>query len=115
MTLKIDKGRWTCRVRLSQRKSQVIIAVLQTYTEMSVNIHECEFSGRMKSEEKGKMQGSPDSRKIHLLHCRSPQTVNDSWFKTGQQGTTAGCQVFLMTDMHHWAQQLNLTEVFQKF
>lgn len=52
MALKIDEGKETLRIRPSQRKSQIIPEALKKYTEMSVNIPEWLFPGRMKTEEK---------------------------------------------------------------
>lgn len=52
LALKIDEGKETLRIRPRQRKSQIIPEALKNYTEMSVNIPEWLFPGRMKTEEK---------------------------------------------------------------
>ena len=115
LALKIDQGRWICRVTLSQRKTQ-FLRHKNICRNVSKHPRMLFLWQNENSEEKDRIarvtRQSLDSPSSTAFLPRQLMILG---LETGPQGTTAGYLIFLMTDMHHWAQGSNLAEIFQKF
>lgn len=109
----IDQGRWICRVTLSRRKTQFL-----RHKNICRNVSKHPWMlflwQNENSEEKDRIarvtrQSLDSPSSIAFL----PRQLMILGLETGPQGTTAGYLIFLMTDMHHWAQGSILQKSFK--